>query len=226
MLSSLCRVRPMLNLPDRTLYNRKIPKSKFYEKLGADSKLKDLFVTQIDSIIWKHKLSRETTNLEPTEEVKEIHVFEIHLRQRELSQEVLEKIDKAIPYPILHVLRWGEEVKLMIAYKERHATNENRAVVQTYYASEWQRSSEITGNLLNGLTLGAVYENMVRLLMPAQDGHMENLPEAVEAQLQLAKLERECIRLETRLRNEQQFDKKVELNIELRRKLRQLRRSE
>ena len=216
----------MLNLPERTQYNRKIPKSKFYEKLAANSRLKELFVTQVDSIVWKHKLSRETLNLEPTEDVKEIQVFEIVLKQRELSQEILEKIDKAIPYPILHVLRWGDEAKLVIAYKQAHVTNENRAVVQAYYESGWQRLSEIEGNILQGLTLGAVYENIVRRLMPMQEETQETLPEAVERQLLVDKLERECARLEARLRNEQQFDKKVELNMELRRKRRQLQRSE
>lgn len=213
----------MLDLPAQTIYNRRIPKSKFYQKLGADSKLKELFVTQVDSIVWKHKLSRETTNLEPTEEVREIQVFEIVLKQKELSKDVLANIDKAIPYPILHLLRWGEEAKLVIAYKQKHATNENRAVVQTYFESEWQRSSEIAGNLLQGLTLGAVYDNMVRRLMPVQDKQTENLPEAVDNQLQRAKLEWECTRLEAQLRNEKQFDKKVELNLELRSKQKQLR---
>ena len=216
----------MLNLPERTLYNRKIPKSKFYEKLAVNSQLKELFVTQVDSIVWKHKLSRETLNLDPTEEVQEIQIFEIVLKKRELSQEILEKIDKAIPYPILHVLRWGEEEKLVIAYKQAHVTNENRAVVQAYYESGWQRINEIEWNILQGLTLGAVYENIVRRLMPTQEETQEPLPEAVERQLQIDKLERECTRLEARMRNEQQFDKKVELNMELRRKRRQLQRSE
>ena len=212
----------MLNLPERTLYDQKIPKNKFYEKLGANSRLKDLFVNQVESIFWKHKLSRETVNLEPTEEVREIQVFEIVLKQRELSQEILEKIDKAIPYPILHVLRWGEEAKLVIAYKQAHVTNENRAVVQDYYESGWQPINEIEGNLLQGLTLGAVYENIVRRLMPMQEAHIETLPEAVKRQLQREKMERECARLEARLRNEKQFDKKVELNLKLRRIKKQL----
>ena len=86
----------MLDLPAQTIYNRRIPKSKFYQKLAAGSKLKELFVTQVDSIVWKHKLSRETTNLEPTEEVREIQVFEIVLKQKELSKDVLTNIDKAV----------------------------------------------------------------------------------------------------------------------------------
>ena len=212
----------MLGLPERTLYNRKIPKSKFYEKLAANSRIKELFVEQIDSIVWKHKLSRETTNLEPTEAVQEVQVFEIHLRQRELNQELLEKIDRAVPYPILHVLRYGEEAKLMIAYKERHTANENRSVVQAYYQSDWQPLSRFTINILQGLTLEAVYENLVRHLMPSGEEAATCLQAAVERQQARQRLERECERLEARIRNEKQFDKKVEMNLRLRQLQRQL----
>ena len=215
----------MLGLPERTLYNRKIPKSKFYEKLAANSRIKELFVEQVDSIVWKHKLSRETTNLEPTETVQEVQVFEIQLRQRELNQELLEKIDRAVPYPILHVLRYGDEAKLMIAYKERHTSNENRSVVQAYYQSDWQPLSQFTVNILQGLTLEAVYENLVRHLMPSGEEAAATLPEAVERQQARERLERECDRLEAKIRNEKQFDKKVEMNMtvnQLKKKLSEL----
>ena len=212
----------MLGLPERTLYNRKIPKSKFYEKLAANSRIKELFVEQIDSIVWKHKLSRETTNLEPTEAVQEVQVFEIHLRQRELNQELLEKIDRAVPYPILHVLRYGEEAKLMIAYKERHTANENRSVVQAYYQSDWQPLSQFTLNILQGLTLEAVYENLVRHLMPSSEEAATDLQAAVERQQARQRLERECAQLEAKIRSEVQFDKKVEMNLRLRQLQRQL----
>ena len=212
----------MLGLPERTLYNRKIPKNKFYEKLAANSRIKELFVEQIDSIVWKHKLSRETTNLEPTEAVQEVQVFEIHLRQRELNQELLEKIDRAVPYPILHLLRYGDEAKLMIAYKERHTTNENRSVVQAYYQSDWQPLSRFTVNILQGLTLEAVYENLVRHLMPSGEEAATDLQAAVERQQARQRLERECARLEAKIRSEVQFDKKVEMNLRLRQLQRQL----
>lgn len=205
----------MLGLPERTLYNRKIPKNKFYEKLVANSRIKELFIEQIDSVVWKHKLSRETTNLEPTEAVQEVQVFEIHLRQRELNQELLEKIDRAVPYPILHVLRYGDEAKLMIAYKERHTANENRSVVQAYYQSDWQPLNRFAVNILQGLTLEAVYENLVRYLMPNGETSAETLPEAVERQQVRQRLERECARLEAKIRSEVQFDKKVEMNLRL-----------
>ena len=207
----------MFELPERTVYNRKIPKSKFYEKLGANSRLKDLFVEQIDSIIWKHKLSKATMNLEPTPVVQEIQIFELLLRQSEISKEILESIDKAIPYPILYVLRYKTEAKLMIAYKQPNQKNENRSVVHNYYESSWQPLYQLHIGIGGALTLEALYENMICHLMLSSVQQGEKLADVIARQVEIEKIERECERLEAKLRSEKQFNKKVEINVELQR---------
>ena len=109
----------------------------------------------------------------------------------------------------------------MIAYKERHTANENRSVVQAYYQSDWQPLSQFTINILQGLTLEAVYENLVRHLMPSGEEAATDLQAAVERQQARQRLERECARLEAKIRSEVQFDKKVEMNLRLRQLQRQ-----
>ncbi|ADG81936.1 DUF4391 domain-containing protein [Thermincola potens] len=212
----------MFNLPDRTLYNRRIPKNKFYEKLKANTKLKDLFVEQVDYIVWKHKLSKDTVNLEPTEDVQEIQVFEIHLKQRDLSREILENIDKAIPYPIIHVLIYQNLAKFAVAYKQRNRNNEDRAVIRSYYESDWQPIKQISVNLLQGLDLQATYENFIRSLMSVDTGADEELSDVVRRQEEIERLTRECARLEARIKSERQFNRKVELNMELQKKRKEL----
>lgn len=214
----------MLNLPDRTLYNRRIPKSKFYEKLSVSAKLKNKFIDEVDHIIWKHKLSKETVNLEPAQEVQEIQIFEIYLKQRKLSREILENIDKSIPYPILHLLVYKEEVRLVMAYKKRSQKDQGKYVVKAYYESNWQTIKDVTINLLNGLDLGAVYENIIKYLMPGPVPAGENIDAAVQRHSAYDKLQRECEALELKINKEKQFNHKVELNIELQRKKQELNR--
>jgi len=209
----------MFNLPERTLCNKKIPKNKFYEKLDVGTKLKDLFTAQIEQIVWKHKLSKETINLEPTEDVSEIQIFELHLRQKEISKEILESIDKFIPYPILHVLIYKGDAKLTIAYKLKNQNNENRAIVQSYYESEWQAISATSINLISGLDLKAVYENIIKSLMPIKPLNQENFEEAIGRQSQIEAIDKEIKKLEIKMKNEKQFNIKVEMNIELKRKI-------
>lgn len=213
----------MFQLPSSTLVNRKIPKNKFYEKLRANHHLKELFTEQVESILWKHKLSKDTIRLEPKDGIEEIQIFEIHLKEQTYSLDLLRSIDKAIPYPILHVLTYEGQAKLAIAYKERNQTDDNRSVVRSYHETEWQPVESIELNILQGLDLKAVYENIIRQLLPIKVKPEIELSAVLERQAQIDKLTQECERLESRMRAEKQFNKKVELNMELQRKRKELK---
>jgi hypothetical protein len=205
----------MFKLPQSTLVDRKIPKNKFYEKLLANHHLKELFTQQVESIVWKHKLSKETIRLEPKDDVEELQVFEIHLKAKSYSIDLLRSIDKAIPYPILHALLHNDQVKLAIAYKERNQADDNRSVVRSYHESDWQSAKEIQFEIIKGLDLKAVYENVIRNLLSVKAKPEMELTDVLERQAQIEKLTHECQRLETKVRNEKQFNRKVEMNIEL-----------
>ena len=212
----------MLQLPASTLVNRKIPKSKFYEKLQANHHLKELFTQQVESIVWKHKLSKDTIRLEPKDDIEEIQVFEIHLKQKTYSQNILRSMDKAIPYPILHVLIFDDWIKLAIAYKERNRNDENKFVVRSYHESEWQPASELQFEVIQGLDLKAVYENIIRNLLKTQVRPEDDIQSVLERQARIDKLMKECERLESKIHSEKQFNRKVELNMELQQKRKEL----
>lgn len=214
----------MFNLPPSTLYAKKIPKNKFYEKLQAKSSLKEKFVRQVEQIIWKHKLSRHTVNIDPAPEVEEIQIFEVHLKQKELSQEVLESIDRAIPYPVLFVLLYGVEARLAIAYKKPSRQQENRFVVDSYYFSSWQQQEELSLDLLQGRDLKAVYENLIKYLMPAPPEKGQDLEKAVEKHKEAERLKKEIAALEAKVAKERQFNRKVKYNLELQAKQKELQR--
>ena len=212
----------MLNLPERTYLGRKIPKNKFYSKINADNKLESKFIKEVDNIIWKYKLSEETTNLESTTEVEEIQIFEISLKTQELSKEVLENIDRVIPYPILFILRYEDKAKLTIGYKERNKTDENRMVIHSYYESSWLKEDELKIDILLGLTLKDVYDNIIRQLMPIESSIDEKIEDVIGLNENIEKLKKEINRLEKKRNSEKQFNKKVELNRELRIKVKEL----
>ncbi|MFD1954594.1 DUF4391 domain-containing protein [Paenibacillus thailandensis] len=208
----------MFQLPSSTLVNRKIPKNKFYEKLQANYHLRELFTDQVESIIWKHKLSKDTIRLEPKEDIEEIQIFEVQLKEQSYSLELLRSMDKAIPYPILHVLMYEGQAKLAMAYKERNQSDDNRSVVRSYHETGWQPVESIKLDILQGLDLKAVYENIIRQLLPIKVKPEIELTAVLERQAQIDKLTQECQRLESKIRVEKQFNKKVELNMELQRK--------
>ena len=52
----------MLGLPERTEFNKRIPKQKFYENIDIPHTLKRVFVDQIRIIYWRNKLAATTMN--------------------------------------------------------------------------------------------------------------------------------------------------------------------
>lgn len=212
----------MLNIPDKALLNRRIPKVKFYEQIEVDSKLERKFIDEIESIIWKYKLSQETTNLEPTKEVEEIQVFEISLKGKYISKEVLENIDRVIPYPILYILKYKDNIKLAIAYKERNKIDENKMVVHSYYQSEWIKEYELAVDILKGLSLEDVYDNLLRQLIPIENTLEDDIEKLIKLNEKQESLKKEIEKLEKKVKREKQFNRKVDLNIELQKKKKEL----
>ena len=85
----------MIDLPKKTLFNRRIPKQKFYENLDISTSLKRSFIDEIKTIYWRNKISEETVNIKAGEDVKEIQVFLVNLNQKSLNERVLLQIGRA-----------------------------------------------------------------------------------------------------------------------------------
>ena len=208
----------MFQLPEKTHFSRNIPKKKFYEQTGADESLKRLFIQQIESVYWQYKLSKETTHLSPTKDVEEIQIFEITLRERELSEKILKKIDTQIPYPILYVLTYNGHHKLKMAYKEKSQRTAHQQKVISYHESDWQTKESLAEwNILQGIHLQQVYENLIKSLSNVSYNEEETVQQTVQREQKRQKLERQIMKLEKKINRERQFNRKVEMNQELRR---------
>ena len=213
----------MFNLPKTTIVDKIIPKVKFYEKTKANSKLKQLFIDDIEQIIWKNKLSKDTINLDEGKKVKEIEIFEITLKHKDLSKDILKTIDKFIPYQILYILRFEDKIKFTIAYKDNNKNNENIMVVDSYYESDWINENEcnISLDLINSLDY--VYNELIKSFIPREiPNNNINIKYIVQNEKEIQILEKEIDKLEKTLRKEKQFNKKVEVKKILREKIKQL----
>ena len=76
----------MIDLPSTTLFNKKVKKELFYEKLNITPAIKQAFVEQIKVIFWKNKIAPATTNLAEGKSVNEIELFEIKLKTSMLDE--------------------------------------------------------------------------------------------------------------------------------------------
>jgi len=208
----------MIELPQTTAFNRRIPKQKFYENLSVTAELKRIFVAQINVIYWRNKISPGTVNIAPGETVSEIEVIEIRLNQGGLDKRVLQLIDREIPYHILFLLMYAEQVQAWIGYKEQSQGGTKAFKQGTYFNTEWMSANELSLRL-DGLNMDALYEGFIRQIAKGrlEDKPGGDLKDAVARDEKRQKLQKEIAALENKVRREKQFNKQVELNSELKR---------
>ena len=201
-----------MRFPKSTEFNKRIPKQKFYENLTITPQLKRQFTDQIKSIWWKHKIAATTTNIAIGEHVNEIEVFEIKLTSGEIDEAVLRQIDKEIPYHILFLLESEGKYQARIGYKEANAAGVTAFKVTAYYHTEWMDKENLP-LAVEGLSLDAVYENLVRQVAGNQLTNFgkKDLKDAVEQDIKHQQVTKEIARLNKLAYAEKQPKKKFEL---------------
>lgn len=206
----------LFDYPEKAHFGRILPKSKIYEYAGITTKIKDLFVRQVDQITWKYKLAPETINVPASKAVPEIQVFSVALKTRQLKEDVLRSIDKAIPFPIIFELTYGSRVRTMAAYKRQSEADSGKWVVGSYFASEWMPDSTPRNALPITLDLGALYAELLRTLIPYPAKPGEMLHEQLERAEVIRIREVELARVAATLKREKQFNRKVQINTKIR----------
>ena len=208
--------RALFHYPKQAAFGRILPKSKIYEHAKPSKAVREFVVAQVDKIIWQYKLAPETVNLPARPDAPEIQIFTIAQKTPELSEDVLRCIDQAIPLPIFYQLTFDGRIKIKAAYKRPSETDASKWVIDGYFETDWQADDSKRSELPVALDMAGLYEHMLRRLLPMPPRIGETLKAQVERLGQLRSKQNECRKMEARLQKEQQFNRKVELNAQLR----------
>ena len=203
--------------PKAAAFGRVVPKTRIYEHAGASTALKDLFVTQVDQIVWKFKLAPETINLPARPAVPEIQVFSIQMKTLELSFDVLRAIDQAVRFPIIFELSHAGRTQVIACHKRPTESDASRWMLSGYFASGWLADNAERSAMPVALDLGGLYEQLLRALLPWPARTRETLAEHVARLDTLAAKQREADKMAAKLEKERQFNRKVVINADLRR---------
>ena len=206
----------LIAYPKQAAFGRVLPKNKIYEHSGANTRLKDLFVKQVDQIIWQYKLAPETLHLPARPGVPEIQIFSIQLKTPELHADVLRCIDGAIPFPIVFELTFDGRTQVTAAYKRPNEADASRWVLSGYFASDWLPFDSERTAMPVALHLGGLYEQLLQRLITLSARPQETLAELVARVEQAQAKQRELDKTTARLAKEKQFNRKVAINAELR----------
>ena len=137
-----------------------------YEQGNADSRMRQLFVDQVESIHWAYKLSSATVHMQDQEDLKEIQIFRIDSRVVELDQAILTYIDRIVPSPIIFEIIHEGKVKIIASYKRLNYADKSKVVLGQYYASDWLDDTRRI-DLPIYLKLSDLYSHFIEQLLPS-----------------------------------------------------------
>lgn len=192
----------MLGLPNRTEFNIRITKEKFYSQSNSSQAEKNMFVSDVERIIWKNKLSEQTINIVAGKNVIEIEVIYLQLKTKDYNTKILKLIKNAIPYPIVFALEFENEMSLAVYYNNK------------FFSTKWNTLNDIILSI-EGLNLDVVWENMISQIggVIVEDGN--SLDEQIVIDEKREKLQRKIDALEKKVRKEKQPKIKLELVQEI-----------
>lgn len=198
--------------PKSAAFGRNLAKSKIYEYATPSTKIKNLFVNEVEKITWSYKLSQITINLPPAQGIHEIQVFSIGLKTDKLSYEILSTIDKAIPSPILFELKYKSSIQYIACYKRPNKVDKEKSVTSNYFHSNWIKDDAPTRELPIVLNIAALYQSLLTSISPLPLRKGESLEDLVARFDLLQAKEKERIKLENQITKEKQYNRRVELN--------------
>ena len=219
---SLEAASALIAYPARAAFGRTLPKNKIYEHAGANAKLKNLFIAQVEQIVWQYKLAPETINLTAQAGVPEIQVFSIQLKTPKLNLDVLRCIDSAVQYPILFELSFDGRTQVIAAYKRPSGLEANPWLLSQYFATAWFSNDTERAVMPLALDLAGLYEQLLRRLVPTAARAGESLAECIARAKQATLMQRKVDQTASKLAKEKQFNRKVEINAQLRKLMNEL----
>ena len=210
----------LFSLPHTTKVNKVIPKNTFDSY--TTTKHKKLLSEHVYRIVWAHKISSETTNLN-TKEIKEIQVFKIELKSKQDIQPILDMIDKSIPYTIIFMIEYEGLIYLSTSSKHPHPINEDNSVIDWTFQTDWFNPDENPYKINLKKNIDTVFHDFCVQLSGKPTFETKSLGDIIAYSKTVKALESEIDKLKSSITNCKQFNRKVELNLKLKEVERQLK---
>lgn len=196
----------IFNLPISAKKFKRIPKNKLIPKTRQGTDGAKLFY-DISTMAITHWLSESTINISKTENIKEIIIMDIILKVKGIPKEAVKIIQNSfgINSPILFLFQYENFFCYGISLLEE----------KKYYFSKWNEEKEF--NFLD-TNLEKVYQNIVKqFLSNIQPNTKKNVDfkETIEIDNKIAELSKNIEVLKGKISREKQFNKKTELNKDL-----------
>jgi hypothetical protein len=234
----------ILQIPERSLVNKKITKAFFKRNFDLTSTEKALLddSNAISGIDWLASVSPSNSNINPYKDeqylFEEVQIIVVHTSGSDFErnhQRIADLIQKNIPYPILLCIRQDGVLVLNVCDKKVNQNDSNRRIVEKKYTSEsidLQDATERQRSFLNSIAfseldktnLKTYYDSYIQRMIALQAAEVSGVftPRTKErAQSDIKKLEKietlqkEIQVLQNEAKRESQLNQRILLNTEI-----------
>lgn len=231
-----------LGLPEKALLQARIYKKQLLEHADLTITDRKWINEDIETIEWRYTVKPSTVAIPKYEdadrEYVEVAFLHVTLKSASHVKRLSEVIQRSIPYPLIIVFEHAESIFINLADKRINRADSSKLTVETFFNSEWFSRQDIAlsethqefikslgFSYLNQQDLYAFYQSWIasfNALEAAKHIGQFSLSNNAEADklrqnyLQKIKaLELELIALKVQLKNEPQFNRKVEINVQI-----------
>lgn len=221
-----------LKIPDSCFIDNTIYKKLFYENTDLSTSDKSLFTDTISKITWLYCLKPETINIpvykDEVRDYPEIEVIEVLVHKDYKLKRIAEIIMRTIPYPMVLIFKLEDKRLIFVADQRINQNDSSKNTIEEFIATDWLDSdsalfAKLDIRQMRFTNFYALYSDMVDVIsiynlsaIMATDEKITGA-EARELSAQIEEIEQEITSLRSKLKKESQFNRKMELNIKIKR---------
>ena len=210
----------MFRFSEKTQVNIQFKMLELFRTIKADKVVK-ADAGNVTKVTLSNVLSPDRTNMESSENVKEIYVFDIELNSNKVPEKFIEALNKSINFQTLLTLKYNDKVKYIIAVK---IIDDEKIKILKTFESDWQE--EQLDDMPSSVKLENIYKQMIAKLTFYPFRTSEDFKQYVERMSAIKKQKSE-IEKQTKIMNaEKQPNIKMKLNDEIKQMKKELQELE
>jgi hypothetical protein len=228
-------------IPESCRLGKRLFKKQFVANSTLSAADQKAFNEDVDTIYWQHTLKSTTIPIQPYEDAEreylELNLLQANLRSERRYKRLAEIMHRAIPYPLLLLLCWQEQVALTVADKRINRADSDKIVVEAVYDTGWITLEKSTASQAEFLAdfcvtnfsyqnFYAFHQDMVRRIVALNSAahtgryalnHRETMSvvKQVARLNQLETLEQEQTEIRNKLKKEKNLGTQVQLNVRM-----------
>ena len=222
------------NLPKSCEVNNSILKKQFSENAELSAADKKLFTEGIKKITWLYCLKPDTLNLQPYQdairEYEEIEIIEVDLKEDKKLSRIAEIIMRTIPYPMVLVFRFDNQTAFWTAHQQINQKDISKNTLDPFVNTKFLKDDSEFFKSFDLLKMRFtnyydLYTDLVDAISIFNANQVLNKTNQTTNQMtgdtarefleKLNNLEQDLTALRTALKKENQFNRKMELNIKI-----------